>query len=88
MLPASAGPHRLQLVFFETYWTEQGNRLVDIEVDGRVVVEGLDSHSRSNEAAVRYTLDLEATGDVTVTVRGGAGADGSSVLNATTLEAL
>lgn len=87
-LPASAGPHRLQLVFFETYWTEQGNRLVDIEVDGQVVVQALDPHTRSNAAAVLYSLDVNATGDLTVTVRGAAGSDGTSVLNATTLESL
>lgn len=79
--------YRLQALFFETYYGDQGSRRVDLAVDGVAMVSGLDVSSRSNTAGVVWSGDVVASGDTLVfEVSGSAVGDGSSVLNGLSIE--
>ena len=88
-LPVESGrDYRLQLVIFEPGYTAQGSRSLDVWVEGEHVLEGLEAHTESNEAAIRYTLDLTAGDELLeVVVAGADGGDGYAILSGLVLEA-
>ena len=52
------------------------------------MLEGLEAHTESNEAAIRYTLDLTAGDELLeVVVAGADGGDGYAILSGLVLEA-
>ncbi len=79
--------YRLQLLFFEPYYTTQGYRKLDITVDGERVVHDLDASTSSQTAGIVYSLEGTATGDqLTVVVQGAESGDGYGILSGLSLE--
>jgi len=87
--PVEAGrEYRLQLIFFENYYSRQGFRRLDVTVDGEQVISALDAHTQANTAGIVYTLDLTADDDtLSVVVEGAPGGDGYPLISGLTLEA-
>jgi len=82
-LPVEPGvPVTLQLMFYETYYTQQGYRMVDIWLDGTQVVEGLDMHSNATTGGLVYTASVTPSSDtLEVEVVGHLGGDGYAILS-------
>lgn len=74
--------YTLQLLFFETFYTEQGFRWMDIMVEGETVVRGMDAHTNALTGGVVYTLDLVPTDDrLDVVISSAAHGDGYALLS-------
>lgn len=93
-LPVTPGtPYRLQLISWESYWSDPGRRVFDINIEGGPAeVEDLDAYAESSAAgdpdqnAVLYTLDFTA-GDDTLNIHAPASTD-NTILSGMTLEVL
>jgi hypothetical protein len=89
-VPVTAGAsYRLQLLFFENYYSAQGSRKLDIAVDDQRVVASMDTHTNSSGGGVLYTLDVAPTTDTLhVQISGAAGGDGYALINGLVLTQL
>jgi len=86
---AQGQDYRLQLVFFEPYYSRQGLRRLNLLVEGELVVKQLDVHTTVNTAGIVYTLDLTATDNsLNIEIQSADSGDGTTLISGMTLEAL